>query len=595
MTLLASLTAAGLAYVLTWAVRWLAPRAGLVDRPRPDRWHRRPVPRLGGVAVYLGFTVPLLLFWEPASRRDLAALLLGGGAIFLAGLADDLLRLESRPKLLLLVLCALVPAAAGVRFELFDPLLGVPLAVFWVLGATNAFNWLDNMDGVAAGVAVVAAAALVAFSVRAHGEVAMPGLLLGAAALGFLAHNFPPARVFLGDCGSGFLGLTLAVLALIGSYQDVSNVLLTVLVPGLILAVPIFDTATVTVLHVLNRRPLFLGGRDHPAHRLVALGLSERRVVLLLYGLSAVAAALGLAASSLDVLAGMTVTVVLALGFVALGLVLAEVQVYEGEGSRNGGVPPSVNGADGTVTVLPAPFLHKKWVAVMLADLVLVATAFIAAHLLRFEGHLPSPVALGVARALPAVLAAKVVGLWVAGAYRGAWRYAGALDLVRLVEGVTLGAGLGALVLAVWTRFEGLSRAALVLDWLLAVMLLASSRLSLRLLREYLAAQAAVGRPVLIFGAGRGGTLVLQEIRQNRALGYRPVGFVDDDPEKRGVIVQGLRVLGSRHELADLVRRYGVEEVLVAAPSAPAEVVEEVVAAARAAGARPRRVGLVVE
>ncbi len=583
-----------LSFLLTLGVRAFAPRMGLVDLPREDRWHRRPVPRLGGVAIFLGFVAPLLLFAGPGSDEAPPALLAGAAFVFLVGLLDDLRPLENRPKLTLLILSAFLPVLLGVRFEILPPLLGVPLAAFWILGATNAFNWLDNMDGVAAGVAVIAAAGLVVLSLDGAVHVALPALLLGASALGFLLHNFPPARIFMGDCGSGFLGFTLATLAVLGSHLNVGGVLLTVLVPGLILAVPIFDSAMVAVLRLLHGRPLFQGGRDHPAHRLVTLGLPERKVVLLLYALSAAAGAAGLAATGLHVLAGLTVSVLLALGFAALGLVLAEVRVYEGGGSTGDGdgreprVP--LNGQ----TALPAPFLHKKWIAVMLADLVLVPTAFVAAHLLRFEGALPPAAAAAVAQALPLVVAVKVAALALMGVYRGAWRYAGALDLLRLAQGVTAGSAAAVAALWVWTGLQGLSRTALILDWLLTVLLLGAGRFSLRVLREYLASQAVRGRPVLIFGAGSGGVLVLQELRQNPALGYRPVGFVDDDPGKRGAVVQGLRVLGSRRELRELVRRYGVEEVLVAARSAPPEVVEEVVGACREAGARARIAGFVL-
>ncbi|MCL6554173.1 MAG: hypothetical protein K6W08_13790, partial [Firmicutes bacterium] len=390
-----------------------------------------------------------------------------------------------------------------------------------------------------------------------------------------------------------FLGFSLATLAVLGSHRNVGSVLLAVLVPGLILAVPIFDSATVTVLRLLHGRSLFQGGRDHPAHRLVTLGLPERKVVVLLYVLSATAGGAGLAATGLDVLVGLTMTVVLAVGFAALGLVLAEVRVYEGGASGDGDGPVARLPLNGQ-TALPAPFLHKKWIAVMLADLVLVPTAFVAAHLLRFEGMLPPAVAASVAHALPVVVGVKVAALALAGVYRGAWRYAGALDLLRLVEVATAGSVAAVAVLYVWTGLQGLSRAALVVDWLLTVLLLGGSRFSLRVLREYLVAQSARGRPVLIFGAGSGGVLVLQELRQNPALGCRPVGFVDDDPAKRGAVVQGLPVLGSRRELRELVRRYGVEEVLVAAPSCPPEVVAEVVAACREAGARARIAGLVL-
>src|SRR2546425_1928600 len=392
------LASLALSWALTWVVRFVAPRFGLVDAPRADRWHRRPVPRLGGVAIFLGFVIPLSLFAGQALAGRLLPLLVGGGAIFLVGLADDLVRLENRRKLLLLILCSTIPVLWGARFESLPGIIGAPLAILWILVATNAFNWLDNMDGVAGGVATIASACLFALALlKGNAASAHLPLLLVGATLGFLFHNFPPAKIFMGDGGSGFLGLTLATLALMGSYRDVSNVLVTVLVPGLILAVPIFDSALVTLQRLLNGRSVFQGGRDHPAHRLVALGLPERKAVLMLYGLSIAAGIAALAASSLSFAVAMSLSGVLLLSFVVLGLVLSEIHVYEGQPARNG------------VTVLPGPFANKKWILLMLLDVVLVSATYAVAYLLRYDGHIPSQVATAVVRTLPLVVAAKVV------------------------------------------------------------------------------------------------------------------------------------------------------------------------------------------
>lgn len=558
-----SLLAFALSAALAAGVRAAAPHLGLVDRPRADRWHRKPVPRLGGLGIYAGFTVPLL--W--ANRADLSPLLpllVGGAAIFLVGLLDDLVRLENRTKLILLIAGAAVPVLLGVRFQMLPPLAGTALAMIWILGATNAFNWLDNMDGVAAGIGAISAATMGVFALASGGGgAAVCALLLAGACLGFLVHNFPPARLFMGDGGSGFLGFTLATIAVMGSYHDVSNILLPVLVPGLIIAVPIFDTMLVTVQRLMHRRSIFQGGRDHPAHRLVAMGLPERKAVLMLYALSALAGFLALFAAHMDVLTGAIVSAGLGLAFVALGIVLSEVRVYEGARGGHGATP------------LPGPFANKRWILVMGVDLVMVAGAYVGAHLLRFDGALPPPVADAVVSTLPLVVAAKMLGLYAAGVYRGAWRYAGVLDYWRIVEGASAGAVLGLGALFLWTGLEGLSRAALVLDWLLTIVLVGISRLSLSLLREYFLSQAEGGRRVLIFGAGRAGVMLLRELRENAAMGYRAVGFVDDDPLKRGAIVQGLRVLGSRSDLPRLVELHRIEEVLLAIPSSSPQLTED--------------------
>src|SRR5205807_2325214 len=428
-----------------------APRLGMVDRPRDDRWHRRPVPRAGGVALYFTVTAGwLLVAWRShTAPAGLPAVLVGGTAIFLVGLMDDLVRLENRPKLVLLVVCAALPVALGVRFAAVSPAWGAAVAFLWILGATNAFNWLDNMDGVAGGVGLIAGAnlALVAVS-TGRLDVAVPAGLVAGACAGFLAHNFPPARLFLGDSGSGFLGLTLATLSVVGPYHHVPNLVLAVLPPVLILAVPLFDTAVVTVQRVLNGRRLFQGGKDHPAHRLVAL------------------------------------------------------------------------------------------------DVVMVAASFVTAHLLRFEGRLPPGVAMALAQGLPLVVVVKTASLYLSGLYRGVWRYAGMLDVVRLAEASGAGSAVAALGLLLAMHLQNISRAALVFDAVLTFVLLAGARFSTRLVREYLNAHRATGRRVLLFGAGASGTMLLGLLRENPHLGYRPVGFIDDDPLKRGLAINGLPVMG---------------------------------------------------
>jgi UDP-GlcNAc:undecaprenyl-phosphate/decaprenyl-phosphate GlcNAc-1-phosphate transferase len=575
------------AAILGGVVRGVAPRLGLVDRPRGDRWHRHAVPRAGGVALYLTVTAGLLLV---ASRSHvvpagLPPLLAGGTAIFLVGLLDDLVRLENRPKLVLLVACAVVPVALGVRFATLSAAWGAVVAFLWILGATNAFNWLDNMDGVAGGVGLIAAGnlALVAVS-TGRLDVALPAVLVAGACGGFLVHNFPPARLFLGDSGSGFLGLTLATLAVVGPGRDVSNVLLAVLPPTLILAVPLFDTALVTVQRVLYGRSLFRGGTDHPAHRLVALGLSERQVVLLLYMLSAAAGvAPWVATSTMGPLGTAATAVVLAVGFGALGVVLAEARVYEGS--------PAPRGA----TLLPAPFLHKRWLGLMGLDIVMVTVSFVAAHLLRFEGQLTPLVVNALAQGLPLVVVVKTATLYLVGLYRGVWRYAGVLEVVSLAKAAGAGSAAAALGLLLMMRLQNISRAALVIDALLSFVLLAGVRFSTRLVRDYVNARRATGRRVLLFGAGASGTMLLGLLRQNPNMGYRPVGFIDDDPLKQGLAINGLRVMGDRRTLAEVVRHRMVEEVLLADPSCPDPVIRDLSAMCRQLGVPVRRLSVTLE
>jgi UDP-GlcNAc:undecaprenyl-phosphate GlcNAc-1-phosphate transferase len=151
------LAAGLLAFALTAGLRRLLLRVGWVDYPRQDRWHRRPVARPGGAALFLPWILLLALRYPELFRPPLLVPVVGGAVVFLVGMVDDLMRLTTRPKLLLLIVAACLPPLFGLRFELFPPAVGVPLTILWVLGITNAFNWLDNIDGLAAGTAAIAA------------------------------------------------------------------------------------------------------------------------------------------------------------------------------------------------------------------------------------------------------------------------------------------------------------------------------------------------------------------------------------------------------------------------------------------------------
>ncbi len=552
--------------LLTAVWRGALLRWGRLDPPRPDRWHRRPVPRPGGPAMVVALAAGLGLWLPRPVPPPLTGFLVGGAFIFGVGLLDDLVNLANPLKLTLLITGAAIPLLFDVSFSPLPDLVGVPLAMLWILVITNAVNWLDNMDGLAAGVSLVAAAALtVLFLDGGDAAGAVAAAALAGVCAGFLIFNVSPARIFMGDSGSGVLGFGLAGLALWGSARHITNVVLALLVPVMVLSIPIFDSAVVTVTRLVSGRRLFQGGRDHPSHRLVVLGLTERQAVAWLSALSALSGGAALLAARHDVWLGVVLAGGVLCSLIVVGIVLTRVQ-----GDRDP-VPRSGRGA-----VILWQLTHKRRLAAMALDLVLVALAYVGAYLLRFEGDIPRSVARRMAEALPLVLSVKVAALYAAGVYRGDWRYAGLLDLVPLARGVTLGSVSVVALLFLWTRLAGQSRAALVIDWGLTLGVLGTMRVGARLLQEYIAAHRRHGRPVLIAGAGQGGVLLLQELRYNPAFPYRPVGFVDDDPLKQGAVIRGVPVVGTTRDIPALVRRHRVEAVLVAAPSLRPEALERI-------------------
>lgn len=274
--------------------RRFAIRLGVVDMPGARKIHASPIPLLGGAAVYLAFVLAVLLLGgdhPPGFLRQPAAILVGGTLVAAVGFWDDSRgkRLGPLPKLVAEVLGAAILIWAGVQVEfLHQPELNVAVTVLWVVGITNAVNFLDNMDGLSTGVASVAAAFLFLLAIT-NGQflvASMSAALLGAA-LGFLRYNFVltgpsgKATIFIGDMGALFIGFVLAALGIKLRFDNTDQV--TWMIPILVLGLPIFDTSLVTISRLRRRVAPYVGGRDHFSHRLVTLGLTRREAVLVLY------------------------------------------------------------------------------------------------------------------------------------------------------------------------------------------------------------------------------------------------------------------------------------------------------------------------
>jgi UDP-GlcNAc:undecaprenyl-phosphate GlcNAc-1-phosphate transferase len=268
--------------LLTPAAAGLARRLGVLDRPSAHKRHLEPTPYLGGAALTLGLLVAALVMGSTARQ---AAVIAGCGlVVFGLGLYDDLRGLGPAPKISVEAVVAVLLWAGGVRAGFFGvPVLDLVLTVGWVVAITNAVNLTDNMDGLASGIAAIAGVAYFAIAAP-QGDflVASFAAALAGASLGFLRHNFPPARIFLGDAGSLLLGFLLASLGLLLDL-DVSNDLLRIGVQALILGVPVLDTALVVLARRRAGRPITEGGADHASHRLAAIGLSGREIALVAY------------------------------------------------------------------------------------------------------------------------------------------------------------------------------------------------------------------------------------------------------------------------------------------------------------------------
>ena len=272
------------ALCLTPLTRQIAMRLGVTAAPNTRNIHGRHMPLMGGAAIYVAFVLSVLLFSPPRYLVELGAVVAGATLLAWIGYLDDRKSLDPRIRLLVMTAAALVVTLAGVQIRLFNnQWIDIPLSLFWIVALVNALNWIDNMDGLAAGTAAITSAVFLFIAVT-QGQVlvSMLAAAIFGSAIGFLIYNFNPSSTFMGDMGAYTLGFVLAVVAIKLKF-DVQPLNVTWMVPILVLALPIVDINLAILTRVLEGRPLMLGGKDHISHRLMNIGLSQRRTLLLLY------------------------------------------------------------------------------------------------------------------------------------------------------------------------------------------------------------------------------------------------------------------------------------------------------------------------
>jgi UDP-GlcNAc:undecaprenyl-phosphate/decaprenyl-phosphate GlcNAc-1-phosphate transferase len=559
-----------LAIISTYIVREAAHRFGFVAKPKADRWHKRPTAMMGGAAIFIT-AISVAIFFIPHTPKTWV--ILGSSSfLFLVGLIDDILHIKPYQKLI----GQLIGTAIVIGFGLVLPwtnsdILNIGITVFWLIGITNAINLLDNMDGLAAGISTVAAfsLALGLFSNGQGSELLLISVFIGSL-LGFLVFNFNPASIFMGDCGSLFIGFFLASSVMMTEVGGRSRSVFSVLaVPVLILFVPIFDTTFVTILRKMWGRKASQGGRDHTSHRLVALGLSERSAVLMLYAFAAIGGATALLVSQIETAQSIALIVIFILVLVFVGVYLGKVKVYEEQDEE---LALQNNAAFGFLVNLS----YKRRIFEVMLDAILIALAYYASYILVLGEIGTSNWQLFV-KTLPILLVFKLFSFLAAGVYRGLWRYTSIADSVIFGKGVLLGSISSILVILFFYRFKDFSRAVFVVDAILLFIALSLSRMAFRLFRQLLPMpQNGEGRKVLIYGAGDGGELLLRELKNNPDWNYSPVGFVDDDERKTNSVIHGLKVFGGNSSLSKVCRENEVEEILLTIRQMPADKLSEI-------------------
>lgn len=554
---------------LTFLVREFAHKRGFVAKPKTDRWHKRPTALLGGVAIYLATILVFVLFVNP--QTETVVILAGSSILFVVGLIDDILQIKPYQKLIGQFIGSAVIIGFGLVLPWTDfEVLNIAITFFWLIGITNAINLLDNMDGLAAGVSAIAALTLalgLGISTGAP-ELNLIAVFIGALA-GFMVFNFNPASIFMGDCGSLFVGFLLASSVLMAEGGGNSRSIVSIItVPALILFVPIFDTTFVTILRRLWGRKISEGGRDHTSHRLVALGLSERSAVLMLYAFALLAGLISITVRELEI----TQSIALITGFIIvltiIGVYLSKVKVYEQQDEELAAENNAVFGFLLNIS-------HKRRVFEVILDAILITICYYISYILIF-GSIENTANWEVfVKSLPVLIVFKLGAFLIVGVYRGLWRYTGLGDFVTFLKGVVFGSIGSILALLLIYRFIDFSRAVFVIDAILLFAALAGSRMAFRLIRQVLPKNNNTdGTKVLIYGAGDGGELILREIYNNPNLNYYPVAFVDDNPLKSGKVIHGLKVFEANGSLSEVCIKNEIEEILVSFKDISPEKIE---------------------
>ena len=559
--------------------RAVSTRLGYVAKPREDRWHKRPVALFGGVGIGLSL---LMVSLVSGVATEIPVLIICSMAMFAVGLSDDILSLKPSTKLVAQIALASVLLFFNYRLNWFESMtLDMACTLVWVVGLTNAFNLLDNMDGLCAGVALIAATSLAGGLLQAAApgtspaEVRMLVILIGATG-GFLVYNFHPASIFMGDSGSLLLGFAVSAATLTTQTNNLArpDVISIVAVPVLVLLIPIFDTSLVTMSRILSGRSAAQGGRDHSSHRLVAIGLSERNAVAVLWLLAATGGIIGVWLDYLHqgwaslAAAGFVIVMVL------FAVYLFSIRVYEEGDTRV---------EQGALTPLLVDLVYKRRVAEVVLDLLIASACYYAAYRLRFEDPEDFMKNFGnFTSSFPLVIGVQMVAFFVVGVYRGVWRHFGMNDALVITRGIFFGALTSQLFILYVYRFFSYSRTVFAIYAGLLLISMTLARASLRLAGEFIQRQRQSGRRVAIYGADDGGTLALSQLSRREDEFMRVLGFVDDDPRRAGARIGGYPVIGNFRALEVLINTRSVDLVVIASQQVTPERVHNLQALCRA-------------
>ncbi|MCC5941157.1 MAG: hypothetical protein JJU37_06395 [Balneolaceae bacterium] len=569
--------------ITPWVIRF-AKKIGATDAPGERKVHSTMMPRIGGLAIFLSAGISILtifllfpdVFTQVSENGTTAAtLIFCFVALFALGFWDDLKPLSPEVKFGVQLLLATLIYFAGFKISnITNPLgagildvgiLDFPLTIIWIVGITNAFNLIDGLDGLAAGVAVIASISIFMVSaIAGQVETAIISLIIAGALIGFLRFNFNPAKIFMGDSGSLLIGFSLALLSIQSTAKISTGFAL--LFPILVLVLPITDTLVSMIRRLLGsyleRNPdglsrsslrrlygMFTPDKSHIHHRLLSLGLSHRNTVLVLYFVSIFFAFSAFLFIQIDTTAR-SVTIAVMLGII-LVLFIKKLRYYEIAIFNNG---------------LMMPF-YEKWILnrlsfVKLIDVCFIAAAFFLSYLML---NSVSPVAmdqLPFENTILWILPLQLTVMWLTGLYREKLNPFGIGNFLNISASIAYAVGLTAVVFAIMEVLPLVAAVQfLILDFYFLLTFILGFRMTYQALSFWYNRDKPSGKNVLIYGAGHSGVSLLHSLIDSSNNNIKVVGFLDDNTALKGKLINGFPIFGGHWELAKAYLNHKVDSV----------------------------------
>ncbi len=587
--ILVSIVSLGSGLILTPLSIIVAKKLGIVDVPDARKVHTRIVTRMGGTAIVSAYLIGLLVYYLISGSQEIAnnfPLILGGVCIFFLGLADDLMNLPAKFKFLVQSAIAVFVISQGlvvesvqipfVEYTVEFGLFGYVLTFFWVVGVCNAINLLDGLDGLAAGLSLIFLVTISIITGWIQAGVLLPLTLpLIGSLLGFLPYNFNPAKTFMGDCGSLFLGYTIAVLTLQGSM--VGSTVVTLLIPLSILGIPLFDTLFAIVRRMAVNKKIMEPDREHIHHSFLNKGLSHKQTVLTLYAISIIFSVIGILSLIVSDkgLAGIVfmLSLIIYMFITKLGYLKNIVSTRHHIAKKKREFSYREIGRSKRAK---ENFISKAFLAITLnnstliiIDFILLLVSYLVARYIDMKMYNNSPFTVDSAMHFGYIAAVFFVFMLLRDSYAKIWRYIKLIDTGKYFRTLLMYHLTLYFLDDYIMNFLNLGTDFYIFFSFSSVTLVMASRLLHNYYYNFAKSQVSTekdGQPIFIYGAGDTGDLLQNFITKSDDIKYRIAGFIDDNSRKKGKYISQYQVLGSIYDIPDLCRIHGVERIFLSTP-----------------------------